>query len=101
MISYQGEPKTYQEVLKHQNKIEWLKAMKEEMKSLHENHTYDLVKPPKEKKIWKNKWVFRQKNDGNISQLRFKARLVVKGLGQRKGVDFDEIFYPVVKMSSI
>ena len=101
MISDQGEPETYQEVLKHENKIEWLKAMKKEMESLHENHTYDLVKPLKEKKILKNKWVFRRKNDGNSSQPRFKARLVVKGFGQRKGFDFDEIFSPVVKMSSI
>ena len=79
MISYQGEPETYQEVLKHENKTEWLKEMKEEMKSLHENHTYDLVKRPKKRKILKNKWVFRRKNDGNSSQSKFKARLVVKG----------------------
>ena len=45
--------------------------------------------------------MFRRKNDGNSSQPRFKAQLVVKGFGQRKEVDFDEIFSPVVKMSSI
>ena len=59
MILDQGEPETYQEVLKHENKTEWLKAMKEEMKSLHENHTYDLVKQPKKKKNLKIKLVFR------------------------------------------
>ena len=33
--------------------------------------------------------------------MKYKARLVVKGFSQKKGVDFDEIFSPVVKMSSI
>ena len=32
---------------------------------------------------------------------RYKARIVVKGFQQKKGMDFDEIFAPVVKMTSI
>ena len=32
---------------------------------------------------------------------RYKARIVVKDFQQKKGVNFDEIFAPVVKMTSI
>ena len=32
---------------------------------------------------------------------RYKARLVVKGFSQKKGINFDEIFSPIFKMTSI
>ena len=43
----------------------------------------------------------RIKTKENSSQPRYKARFVVKGFGQKKGADFEEIFSLVVKMSSI
>ena len=68
---------------------------------MNENKTFELVKLPKGKRALKNKWVFRIKHEEHSSNPRYKARLVVKGFSQRKGVDFDEIFSPVVKMTSI
>lgn len=32
---------------------------------------------------------------------RYKARLIAKGFTQKKGVDFNEVYSPVVKYSSI
>lgn len=40
--------------MQHEKK-EWFRVTQEEMKSLCENHTYDLVKFPKGMKILKNK----------------------------------------------
>ena len=75
--------------------------MHEEMKSLHKNNTYELIELPKGKRALKNKWVLKRNHEPNISQPRYKTRLVVKGFNQNKDIDFEEIFSPVVKMSSI
>jgi ATP-binding cassette subfamily B (MDR/TAP) protein 1 len=55
---------------------------------------------PAGKTTLKNKWVYRLKEEDGGKQ-RYKARLVVKGFAQKKGIYFDEIFSPVVKMTSI
>ena len=75
--------------------------MQDEKKSLHKNHTFDTVKLPKGKRALKNKWVFMIKYKEHSSQPRYNTKLVVKGFGQRKGVDFDEMFSPIVTVTSI
>jgi hypothetical protein len=47
-----------------------------------------------------NKWVYKLKEeDGGKKQ--YKAKIVVKGFAQKKGIYFDEMFSLVVKMASI
>ena len=50
MLTNGGEQKCFEEAISHQHKNEQVKAMQEKMKSLNENHTYDLVKLPKGKR---------------------------------------------------
>lgn len=45
--------------------------------------------------------MYEIKYEENSPQQKYKARLIVKGFDQKKSIDFDEIFLPVVKMSSI
>jgi hypothetical protein len=101
LMTDEGEPSCYEEAVSDEHKNEWSEAMQDEIKSLYENDTFDLVSLPKGKKALKNKWVYRVKTEEHSSHPRYKARLVVKGFSQKKGIDFDEIFSSVVKMSSI
>jgi ATP-binding cassette subfamily B (MDR/TAP) protein 1 len=59
------------------------------------------VRLPKGKKVLKSKWVYKIKQEEHTPHPRYKARLVVKRFSQRKGIDFYEIFTPVLKMKSI
>ena len=70
------------------------------MISLWKNDTYELIELTKRRKALKNKWVFKLKNDDE-KLLKYKARPVVKGFGQKQGINFDEIFSLVMKMCSI
>ena len=63
LLSDGSEPECFSDAMKDEKKKEWNKAMQEEMDSLHTNHTYELVKLPKGKKVLKNKWVYRIKQE--------------------------------------
>ena len=59
------------------SKVPW--SMQDEMDSLHENHTYELVELPKGKRELRNKWVYKLKPGDGRNPPRYKARIVVKG----------------------
>jgi hypothetical protein len=57
---------------------------------------------PAGKKAVRCKWIFKRKEGSSSSEAtRLKARLVTKGFSQIPGIDYNDVFSPVIKHSSI
>lgn len=80
---------------------EWLQAMNEELVALESTGTWTVCSLPSGKHAIGCKWVYKIKinPDGTIE--RYKARLVAKGYTQEEGIDFEETFSPVAKMTTV
>ena len=79
----------------------WDKAILKELASLEAAHTWDVVKCPKGVNIVGCKWVFKIKRNAVGEINKYKAQLVVKGYSQVQGVDYDETYAPVARLSSL
>lgn len=94
------EPKTYQEAISCTDKEKWLQAMQEELTSIDQNKTWELVDLPAGRQAIGSKWVFKIKKGSDGTPIRYKARLVAQGFSQKYGIDYDEVFAPVVRSST-
>ncbi len=96
-----NEPVNIDEAFSGEHSTEWKRAADSEFNSLIENDTWELVPLPEGKNIVGNKWVFKVKRDESGCVQRYKARLVAQGYSQTEGVDYNEVFSPVVRNTTI
>lgn len=95
------DPYNLEIALSSNNSHKWKQAMDSEYKSLIENNTWTLTDLPAGKKAIPCKWVYKTKLDADGNITKYKARLVIKGYEQRKGIDYEEVFAPVVRHTSM
>lgn len=92
------EPTTFEQA----QKMECLReAMLDEMTSIEENNTWELVDPPLHQCPNGPKWVYKIKKDASGIITKHKAWLIAKGYVQRQGIDYGEAFAPVARLESV
>lgn len=115
-----SDPLTFEDAISRPDGEKWIEAMQEEINSLLEKGTFaidanknckleplhsatqntETVSNITTEKPLSTKWVYKTKQytDGRI---RYKARLVVRGFEQIEGVDFDETYAPVSRLTTL
>ena len=96
-----SEPKTFKQAMNSRNAMQWKCAMEEELEAINENKTWELSDLPMGRRAIGSRWVFKEKRDGNGRTVRYKARLVAQGFSQKYGVDYDEVFAPVARQTTM
>ncbi|XP_023245158.1 uncharacterized protein LOC111642855 [Copidosoma floridanum] len=98
------DPTSYQDALKSKNSTEWRKAIEEELKSMNDNCVWKIVKKPmsdskgRKPNIIDSRWVLKTKED-NSGNIKYKARLVIRGFKDINQYDLLETYAPVSRLA--
>ena len=95
------EPSSFAETEASPDSGKWKEAIDAELAAHAKNKTWYVVDPPPGVNKITAKWVFKKKLSPTGQVDRYKARLVARGFTQVKGIDYTEVFAPVVKMDSV
>lgn len=95
------DPSTVNEARARADWPSWEAAINAELKSLEAARTWDVVECPTGANVVGCKWVFKIKRNASGEIEKYKARLVAKGYSQVQGIDYEDTYAPVARLSSL
>lgn len=94
-------PLDYDHLNNREDKRFWESAMDKELESINKNGTWRLIVKPEKAEILDTKWVYSYKPYEENKSEQYKARLVVRGFAQKNSFNYEELYAPVAKMTTI
>jgi hypothetical protein len=97
-LTHAGEPASYAQA---KDDPAWRAAMEQELASVEQNRTWELVSLPAGYRPISLKWVFKLKKNELGVVIKHKDRLMARGFVEQEGIDYDDAFAPVARMESV
>ncbi|GJW04961.1 putative RNA-directed DNA polymerase [Tanacetum coccineum] len=94
----ENEPTSYREAVTSSEGQQWREAIKSEIESILQNHTWELVDLPPGCKPLGYKWIFKKKMKADGTVDKYKARVVIQGFRQREGLDYFDTYSPITRL---
>jgi hypothetical protein len=90
--------RSYKKTINDSNRNEWLKIMKNENKFLLINEIWTLINFFKDRRIFRDKWVYKIKRNEHDEILRYKTRWMIRDFEQIEKLNYMKIFVSMIKL---
>jgi hypothetical protein len=88
--------RSYKKTMNDSSRDKWLKVMKEQNKFLLINETWKLINFFKDRRVFRDKWVYKIKKEEHDEILRYKARWMIRDFEQIEELDYTKIFVSMI-----
>jgi hypothetical protein len=92
--------RSYKKIMNDSSRDEWLKIIKNENKFLLINEIWKLINFFKNRRILRDKWVYKIKRKEHDEILRYKARWVIRDFEQVERLNYTKTFVSMIKSMS-
>jgi len=94
------DPQSYNKAMVRSDATEWDAACKDKIHNFQQMGVYNIVLQPKGCKVVGSKWVLCIKHGPDGQVQKYKAHIITQGFTQVEGLDYDQTFAPVIKLST-
>ncbi|PLW26977.1 hypothetical protein PCASD_23030 [Puccinia coronata f. sp. avenae] len=96
------DPKSYHQAVTSVNSENWEGAISNELGNMNRLKVWSVADiSGKGIRPLTTTWVFKKKTDQDGNLTKYKARLCVRGFNQREGIDYQDVFSPTGRLTSL
>ncbi len=92
--------RSYKKTMNDSSREEWIKIMKNENNSLLINEIWTLVNFSRDRRVLRDKWVYKIKREKHDEILRYKTRWMIREFEQVERLDYTKTFVSMIKSMS-